>query len=427
MKADLKVIRIAILLSICFVFSAAAAQDSTFVPHVIGGGDCVYPLEIEHKLIHIGTYTNLKITIVGVSTASFNDFYALVDNRPGSEPIKAYFFQARIPEVGENWTIGPVKLGDKIDFEIFSGILAERTTCDPNRWGEILQISSGHWQINFEDWCDFDWDDLVVDISSVPGNPTVTILTPSHLSSFVTDDAATFRVHAEGWATDLYGGDISRYIDWFVVPGRISGRCFPSTRQNSRIFDFVATIQPRSVRGLGRLEYDIHAISTPYFIPITDLNVMVQDDIDTVRQQYVDYAIKLPYKSRFVVWEGHAIIHTEPILLAIYLSVCPCYRTWAGVANARCVLTSTFRSPVYNRDGIRPPGADTSMHQYGLAIDIGFDSHRLPGKKDDALAIIRCIRTLRLPNIHPYGHPRENYNHVHVQNYRYRNMPYVER
>jgi hypothetical protein len=140
----------------------------------------------------------------------------------------------------------------------------------------------------------------------------------------------------------------------------------------------------------------------------------------------VDYDIKLPYKYRFALWEGHTIIHTEPILLGIYLAVCPCYRTWAGVANARCEITSTFRSPDHNRDP-DVGGADTSMHQYGLAIDIGYNSQRLPGKKDDALAIIECIRNLRLPNIHTYGHPKENYSHVHVQNYRYRNMPYVER
>jgi len=426
MTADLKLIPIATLLAVSFVFSGAAAQDSTFVPHIIGGGDCECPLEIDHEVIRMGTFANLKITIEGVSTASFNDFYALVDNRPGSEPIRVYLFQGRIPEAGESWIIGPLRLGDEIDFRIFSRILAERTTCDPNRWGEILQISSGHWQINFEDWCDFDWDDLVVDISSVPGNPTVTILTPADRTSFVTDDASTFRVHAEGWATDLYGADISRYVDWFVVPGRISGRCFPSTRQHSMVFNFVATIRPRSVRGLGRLEYDIHAISTPYFIPITDLNTIVQDDIDTVRQQYVDYEIKLPYKSRFELWEGHTIIHTEPILLSIYLAVCPCYRTWAGVANARCVLTSTFRSPEHNRN-IRPRGRPHSMHQYGLAIDIGFNDHREPGKKDDAEAIVRCINALHYDNIYTYNHPREGYNHVHVRNFGYEDMPYVER
>jgi len=420
-------VRITISL-ICFFSSIQVdAQDSTYVPNPLEGGDCECPLEIEHETIRIPSYTNLEITIAEISTASFNDFYALIENRPGSEPIKIYFFQRRIPEPGEIWIVGPLKAGDKIDFRIHSEILAERTTCDPNRWGEIHDLGYMHWQINFEDWCDFDWNDLVVDIRSMPGHPTISILTPAHLASFVTDDASTFRVHAEAWATDLYGLDISRWVDWFVRPNSISGRCRPSVRGDSREFDFVASnIPARNSRGLGRLQYSIFAVSTPYFIPIWDLNVMVQDDIDTVRQQYVDYTIKLPYKSRFALWEGHSIIHPEPVLLGVFASVCPCYRLWAGNANARCEITSSFRSPDHNRDP-DVGGMARSLHQYGLAIDIGYNDQRLPGKKDDALAIIECINTLRLPNIYPFDHRKEGYNHVHLQNYHYWNMPYIER
>ena len=70
-------------------------------------------------------------------------------------------------------------------------------------------------------------------------------------------------------------------------------------------------------------------MSAPYSIPIIDINVMVQDDIDTVRQQYIDYTIKLPYKYRFQLTGGHGIIPTEPILEEIFSFVCPCYREWA--------------------------------------------------------------------------------------------------
>ncbi len=407
-------------------FWSAAAQDSTYVPRIIAGGDCECPLEIEHKVIHISTYTNLRITIEQAETASLNDFYALVDNRPGSEPINVGFFQGRIPEIGEFWDIGPLNAGDKVDFRVFSRILSERTTCDPSRWGEISQINIGHWKISFEDWCDGDWDDLVVDISSIAGNPTVTILTPAHGRSFVTDDASTFRVHAEGWATDMYGGDISNLIDWFVLPNRISGTCQPNTRQDSRVFDFRAiNIPSRAVRGLGRLQYDIFAMSAPYLIPIIDRNVMVQDDIDTVRQQYIDYLIKLPYKYRFQLTGGSVVIPTEAILLDVFELVCPCYRDWAGDPDARFEITSSYRSPDHNRQ--QAGAVATSLHQYGLAIDLGFDSHRQPGKKDDALAIIRCINQLDLENIYTYDHAKDNYSHVHVQNYRYEDMPYVER
>ena len=104
------------------------------------------------------------------------------------------------------------------------------------------------------------------------------------------------------------------------------------------------------MRGLGRLRYDIYAMSTPYFIPIIDLNVLVQDDIDTVRQQYVDYSIKLPYKYRFELTGGPVIIPTEPILDEVFLLACPCYRDWADDPDARCEVTSRFRSPDRNRD-----------------------------------------------------------------------------
>lgn len=426
-QVDFSHLRIAVSLVSAFTFSSVAAQDSTYVPHIIAGGDCVCPFELDFTVITIPTFTNLRITIEEAKTASLNDFYALVDNRPGSEPINVSFFQGRVPVIGEYWTIGPLSAGDKVDFRIFSRILFERTTCDPNRWGQISQVGIGHWNIIFEDWCDKDWDDLVVDVSSIPGNPTVTILTPAHGTSFVTDNASTFRVHAEGWATDMYGGDISDLIDWFVLPNSISGTCQPNTRQDSRVFDFTArNIPSRPLRGLGRLQYDIFAMSAPNLIPIIDLNVMVQDDIDTVRQQYIDYTIKLAYKYRFLLTGGPVIIPTEPILDEVLLLACPCYRSWAGDLNARCVLTSTFRSPVRNRD----PDVDgkwNSLHQYGLAIDIGYNDKGAPGQKDDSRAVWDCVSSLGYPQIYPYEHPELAYNHVHVQNYHYVDMPYVER
>jgi len=427
MSADHRRFRIVISLASLFTFSAAAGQDSSYVPHIIAGGDCDCPFEVEFKVIIISTYTNLRINVEEASTASLNDLYALVDNRPGGEPINISFFQGRVPDVGENWTIGPLSAGDEVDFRIFSRILSERTTCDPNRWGEISDVGFGHWKIAFEDYCDFDWNDLIIDISSVPGAPTVSILTPADRTSFVTDNASTFKVHAEAWATDLVGGDISRYVDWLVLPNRISGRCRPSTRPDSRIFNFTATnIKSRGERGLGRLEYNIYAVSTPYFIPIVDLNIMVQDDIDTVRQQYVDYTIKLPYKYRFELTGGPVIIPTEAILTLVLDRVCPCYRAWARNINARCVLSSSFRSPDRNRDR-DVNGKYNSLHQYGLAIDIGYGDYGNPGKEDDSRAVWKCVDNLGYLQIFPYEHPELSYDHVHVQNYHYKDMPYVER
>ena len=229
-KIDMKYFWLNLSLLCLAAYRPAGGQDSSYVPQTIAGGDCDCPFDTEHKVINIPTFTNLRIRIEGVENASLNDFYALVDNRPGSPPINVSFFQGRVPEIGEFWDIGPLSAGDKVDFRIFSRILFERTSCDPDRWGEISEVGIGHWKIAFEDWCDKDWDDLVVDINSIPGNPTVTILTPADGTSFVTDDASSFKVHAEGWATNMNGGDISDLIDWFVLPNGISGRCRPNTR-----------------------------------------------------------------------------------------------------------------------------------------------------------------------------------------------------
>ncbi len=420
-------VRIMMIFMAAFRMSAAEAQDSSYVPPIIVGGECPCDFNVDYEVINVSLFANLKITVEEASTASHNDFYVFVQTRPGSEPIRINFFEERIPEPGENWTIGPISPLDKVDFRIFSEVIADGWTCDANRWGAISSFGFGHYKISFEDFCDFDWNDLIIDISPIPAVATVTITTPADLTSFVTDDASTFKVHAEGWATDMNGADISRFIDWFVLPNSNSGSCQPNTRQDSRIFDFAArNIPSRDQRGLGRLKYNIFAMSTPYFIPIIDLNVLTQDDIDTVQQQYVDYSLKLPYKYRFELTGGHAIIPTEAILETVFSEVCPCYRDWAGNANARCVLTSTFRSPDRNRSP-EINGRWNSLHQYGLAIDIGYGDYKNPGKKDDSQAVWQCVADLGYQQIFPAQHPELSYNHVHIQNYHYRTMPYVER
>jgi hypothetical protein len=192
------------------------------------------------------------------------------------------------------------------------------------------------------------------------------------------------------------------------------------------VFDFTATFQPRKTRDLGLLEYRIYATAGPNFIPITDIHRLKQDDIDTVRQQYIDYHLRLPYKSRFRFLDRHVEIHPEGILFEVFYGTRPCYELWAGVPNATFGISSGFRSPDYNRIR-RIRGKPHSMHQYGLAIDVDYGDYHEPGWKDDSKAIVDCVNALRYAHIRPIEHADRNYNHVHIQYYTYEDMPYVER
>jgi len=416
-----------ICLAALVTFTTAPAQDSTYIPRVIVGGDCDCPFELSHKVIDISAFTNLKIVIDEASTASLDDMYAKVIFANGNASREIYFLQGRIPEIGESRTIGPFRVGDKVDFRIFAKTLSERTSCSPNRWGEISDLGIGRWEIAFEDWCDFDWNDIIIDVSSVPGAPAVNILTPADKTSFVTDSDSTFRVKAEALATDSDGDDISRKINCLVMPSKISGVCEPSTNEKSNTFDFTAAyIEKRRKRGTGRLEYVIYAMTGSNNIALVDSIVMVQDDIDIVRQQYVDYHINMPYKNRFRLAGGSVIIPTERILTTVSDRVGSCYRAWAGDINARFELLTSYMSP----DRMREKGIiwnPNSLHQYGLAIDIGYDDHGAPGKRDDSRAICDCIGVIGYFQLSACERPELSYDRVHVQIFRYWSMPYVER
>lgn len=397
-------------------------QDTTFV---LGDGrKC--PFEVEHIMLSMPTLTNLRVTVLNANTDSYNDFYLIV-YREGTEEHRFYLFQNRIPDLGENWLFGPLNFNDEIDLQIFSRYLNERTPYEPDRPGKVLELAPDQWKIRFEDWCDNDWNDLIVDVKLEVPVATINILQPSHLMSFVTDNASTYKVEAEGLALDEEGHDLSDNIDWHVYPGQNSGDCSPEYLFDSRLFKFTCTIPPRPIRGPGPLQYSIvaTALIPPHWLPIWDLNMLYQDDIDTVRQQYVDYSIKLPYKSRFELSVMKVIIPTEEILIQVFDQAAEFYREWAADPDARFKITSSFRSPDVNRQ--TPGAADKSLHQYGLAIDIGYGDYHLPGQRDDSRAIYLYILGLRIEEIYPLEHRNMNYNHVHVSNFRYRNMPYVER
>jgi len=396
------------------------AQDSSFS---VSGIPCDF--NIPHATIEMPRNANLRIKVLQSSTASFNDFYAVVG--PWPVPRYYYLFQNRIPEVGEIWDFGPLRLADKVDFFIFSRILDERYDFEPTRHGKLVEVEDEHWQISFEDWCDFDWDDLVVDIILTEPRPTIYISKPADLMSFVSDDHIKYEVKAEAWAFDINGRDISNQIDWLVLPGNYSGYCTPSYRFNSPEFHFTAYIAPRVERGSWPLNYDLFASVNPDVIRIYDVNRLVQDVIDVVRQQYVDYQIKLPYKSQFVEDPAGAIIpsiYREP-LYQIFNETKQAYRNWAGDPNAYFVVSSGYRTPDHNR---HVGGVQHSMHQYHWAIDMDFGDEGQPGTRDDQDFLFRFLRRYFDNQYEMDDHVIMHDGYTHLERYDYGdNFPGIER
>jgi hypothetical protein len=368
----------------------------------------------------------MRVKVIGVETSSFNDFYALILPRPGEvgEPLQLYFFQNSMPSVGDEWAFGPLRFQQKVDFKIFSRYLFERTQYEPNRPGKLDEIGIDHWQIHFEDYCDHDWDDLIVDITLAPPNPSLAIMRPANNMSFITDTEVSYQVKAQGYAWDMSGNNISHEIDWYVFPFDNSGVCNPSYIINSRYFNFVASIPPRGIREEGPLGFNIRAVVNPNITPISVTNQIKQDNIDTLRQQYVDFSIKIPFKSRIDIGAEPTVIPTAEILFEVFDMAENFYREWCNNPDARFVITSQYRSPVHNQN---EGGHPHSLHQYGFAIDIGYDNCNRPGQRDDSKAVYQYIIGLGIENIYPLEHPELNYNHVHVSNFTYGSMPYVER
>ena len=405
----------------------SSAQDSSYTFPL--GEEC--PFELEHVIITLNETKNVKVTVTGGETASFNDFYVLILPRPGEyrDPIRLYFFQNSIPESGEEWIFGPMTFQQKLDFRIISRILFDRTEYDPDRPGRVTDMGFQHWRISFEDWCDDDWDDLVVDITLEPPNPSIVIMTPADMSSFVTDDARTYRVLAEGYSWDIQGNDISDQIDWLVYPAENSGYCEPQYLMDSRVFPFTAVIQPRNDRGHDPLDYAIKATVNPYVIPLTDVNRIRQDVIDTVRQQYRDYILKLPIKSDFEVGliEGVTIPETYRVsLYDIFYATQQAYREWAGDPNAFFRVSSGYRSPRKNRNLEPKPGKKTSLHQYHWAIDMDFGDEGEEGTEDDLDFLRRFLQGYLRD---PFDEFYEEYEgHVHIEMFNYsEDFPGIER
>jgi hypothetical protein len=371
----------------------------------------------------------VKVKISGVETASYNDFYVLILPPPGQpeEPIRLYFFQNQIPEIGTEWIFGPLRFQQELDFQIFSRILLERTPYNPHRPGMVTEMGFQHWQIKFEDWCDEDWDDLIVDITLEPASPSIVIMRPSDMMSFITDNYETYSVAAEAYAWDIEGNDISDGIDWWVISGDSSGECNPAYLIDSRTFHFIASIEPRDIRGAGPLEYRIRATVNPYILPLSDVNRIIQDDIDTVRQQYIDYHLKLPYKSQFVIAVPIEIpAEYRTILYDIFEATRSAYRIWADNPSAYFVVSSGYRTPEKNRNLKPKPGKKTSMHQYHWAIDMDFGDEGVLGTEDDLEFLRRYLREyLR----HPFYEFFEAYEgHVHIELFNYsEEFPGIER
>ena len=150
---------------------------------------------------------------------------------------------------------------------------------------------------------------------------------------------------------------------------------------------------------------------------LSDDIVIIQDLTDQIRQTYVDYNIKIPWKSEFV---GDAI-PLKPQVTAGHPVIERIYSRWAGVPVS-LIRSSGYRNPVHN-DMVG--GERQSVHQYAWAEDVSpVPDYHAPRKKDDSETIRDAAYHTNATYVKLY--PNNSWNQVHIQWCQYANLPNTE-
>ena len=122
---------------------------------------------------------------------------------------------------------------------------------------------------------------------------------------------------------------------------------------------------------------------------VTVIKELIQDEIDQMRQEYVDHAIAIPSRDSFTNDADLFATYVTPSQdedygYLVYDNLAGHHADWAEECekilrkkkpNATVTVDdldvqSGYRSPEHNRHHISPPGGKGSYHQYGLAIDV---------------------------------------------------------
>ena len=151
-----------------------------------------------------------SVIIESASTSAKNSFWQ-------GSPEYRFFCDDPRENIGWCWTMGPYEAWSSLIFYIVSGA--------PGRYNGLTRyprvLGSGPWTLEFEDWGDDDWDDLIctVELVGPPSDTQVVIKSPDDGSSFITATETRFTIRSTASATGFCIGPLSDSLDWVITPG----------------------------------------------------------------------------------------------------------------------------------------------------------------------------------------------------------------
>jgi hypothetical protein len=221
--------------------------------------------------------------------------------------------------------------------------------------------------------------------------------TPNSDKSFVSSDTVTFHAKVDSACgnTDL---------EWTSSNTATSGSLAPQTL---RAQQYAATPSPPAASG-GR------AASLTYTVTVTankgqDQTTIVQDEIDKIRQQYIDMSKnRTPVRHEFIdsgqSSAGHftfAEIRSNDGAPWAVFSIFEDLETWRSNYGGSLTITRGYSTPRYN--ATIPGAATNSQHIYGTATDV-LSNHATWGDlKQAAKDAGACTEPLQI----------STYSHVH--------------
>lgn len=133
-----------------------------------------------------------------------------------------------------------------------------------------------------------------------------------------------------------------------------------------------------------------------------------QDTIDQIRQEYVDHAITVPARNKFVSASEHEL-NWGDYSYAIIEPAATGLSAWRQEYAYDVTVTSGYRNPEHN-EGI---GVWGSQHQYGTAVDAAVHDHTAPtGLHNDSDEMLEAAVAASADFTQDY--PGDNYSHVHA-------------